>query len=145
MKRNKKKWKLVGRAEHLEIGDKVALYGELKGTVDGRNRMVRGDVEYGVVTQTWDRKRTSTQDCHVAFVGNKPSFEVIKTPKTKPYILRYYALSLVRLLSMDERLAKLPCTDPGEGGCIGGLCKGCAARKRLRYKENRAKTTTSTR
>jgi len=52
-----------------------------------------GKSEYGIVVQTyWDQ---GDLDCYVAFWGDSiPTMDETKPPKEKPYVLRYYAVSL---------------------------------------------------
>lgn len=52
--------------------------------------------------------------------------------KTHPEI-RYVGLT-------KQQLAKLPCGDPGDGGCIGGRCPPCEAR--WSYKTAKGKRST---
>ena len=51
------------------------------------------------------------------------------TRNKRGFDLRYSETAILK------RRAKLPCSDPGEGGCIGGLCVGCAARKKLKERK----------
>lgn len=84
----------VPAAELLKPGDPVRLFGSLRGTKDGKGRIVRGTVEYGVVVRVADA--VGWQDCYVAFSGFKKPPGRYKALGDKPYILRYHYTSLVK-------------------------------------------------
>lgn len=63
--------------------------------------------EYGVVIHCWDSEEIGDFDCDVAFFG---ACFPAGPPSTKPYVLRYAALSLE---PVDDRPRRLPWeTDP---------------------------------
>jgi len=65
----------------LQVGTKVRYDG-----------LVDGVPEYGVVVHCWMSEDIGGYDCYIAFFGSElPS----GPPKTKPYVLRYAASSLI--------------------------------------------------
>ena len=53
-----------------------------------------GGPEYGVVVHCWYEEEIGGFDCYIAFFGTSPA---MGKPQEKPYILRYAAISLVRM------------------------------------------------
>jgi hypothetical protein len=84
----------IPAAEELKVGDRVRLWSELTGSADGKNRIVKGCAEYGVVVKT--ARDNGWQDCYVAFWGFAPHAEREQLGP-KPYILRYHYTSLEKL------------------------------------------------
>ncbi len=84
----------IGPAEELKVGDRVRLWGSLRGSKDGKARIVRGKAEYGVVVKT--ARGRGWQDCYVAFWGWRPMLSR-EDLGPKPYILRYHFTSLEKL------------------------------------------------
>ncbi len=94
-----KKWKFVQPVDYLVPGDKVRHYEELTGDPKTTQRKVRGWSEVGVVVQTMDLVGfPGTQDCLIAFVGESDDdFHPKSFDGARPYILRYYNTSVVKL------------------------------------------------
>ena len=65
----------------LQVGTKVRYDG-----------LVDGVPEYGVVVHCWMSEDIGGYDCYVAFFGSELPNGL---PKTKPYVLRYAASSLI--------------------------------------------------
>lgn len=86
----------IPAAEKLKVGDRVRLWGHLRGSKDGQARIVFGKrAEYGVVVKT-ARGPDGWQDCYVAFWGFRPMLNR-EGLGPKPYILRYHYTSLEKL------------------------------------------------
>lgn len=94
-----RKWKFVDPVAYLKPGDKVRHYEELTGDPKTTKRKVRGWSEVGVVLQTIDLEGyPGTQDCLIGFVGeSEDDFRPKDFDGARPYILRYYNTSLVKL------------------------------------------------
>jgi hypothetical protein len=56
------------------------------------------DFEYGRIVSVWDTG-FGDHDCYIAFVGTRFNDLFPKKNPEKPYVLRYYAVSLEKLVT----------------------------------------------
>lgn len=64
------------------------------GTLVRYDGLVDGEPEFGVVVYCWQDPEIGFFDCYVAFFGTEVPNGI---PEQKPYVLRYAAMTLVRL------------------------------------------------